>query len=160
MSESLLKTPAVTPFVECPNCRQLLEYGAESCPRCREEISSEYGLVSAIVVHHNTQACSLANSISGGDSFFPLALIGSGLIFAIDFYVSKSPALIWLTALWSAIPLLVIVVWFIRFGRFSIGDEEYLKARREMRKSLSLWLALSVVQLLVAVVWWLERPAI
>jgi RNA polymerase subunit RPABC4/transcription elongation factor Spt4 len=160
MNESLLKKPAVFPFVECPNCRQLLEYGVESCPRCREEISTEYGLASAIIVHHNTQACSLANSISGGDAFFFLALVGSGLILAIDFYVSGSPTLSWLTPLWSAIPLLVIVVWFIRFGRFSIGDDEYLKARREMRKSLSLWLALFVVQLLVAAVWWLRTPAI
>ena len=117
-------------------------------------------MVSAIVVHHNTQACSLANSISSGDAFFPLALIGSGLIFAIDLYVSGAPTLLWITALWSAIPLLVIVVWFIRFGRFSIGDEEYLKAKREMRKSLSLWLALFGVQLLVAIVWWLRWPAI
>jgi len=62
MSESLLKKPAVVPFVECPNCKQLLEYGAENCPRCREEVGSDYALVSAAVVHHNTQACSLANS--------------------------------------------------------------------------------------------------
>ena len=160
MSESLLKAPAVYPFVECPNCRQLLEYGAESCPRCREEISLEYGLLSAIVVHHNTQACSLAKSISGGDAFFPLALIGSVFIFAADLYVSGSPTLFWFTALWSAIPSLVIVVWFMRFGRFKIGDDEYLKARREMRKSLSLWLALFAVQLLVASVWWMRTSAI
>ena len=160
MSESLLKKPPVFPFVECPNCRQLLEYGAESCPRCREEISAEYGLVSAVIVVHNTQACSVANSISGSDAFLPLALIGSVLIFTADLYVYGSPNLFPLTLLWSAIPLLVIVVWFIRFGRFRIGDDEYLKAKREMRKSLSLWLALFVVQLLIVAVWWLRTPAI
>ena len=160
MSESLLKAPAVYPFVECPNCRQLLECGAKSCPRCREEISLEYGILSAIVVHHNTQACSLARSILSGDAFFPLALVFSVFIFAGDLYVSGSPTLFWLTALWSAIPSLVIVVWFIRFGRFRIGDDEYLKARREMGKSLSLWLALFVVQLLIAAVWWMRTPSI
>jgi len=67
MSESLLKVPAVFPFVECPNCKELLEVGAPFCPRCREEISPVYGFVSAFIVHHNTQACSLANSISTFD---------------------------------------------------------------------------------------------
>ena len=160
MSESLLKKPAVHPFVECPNCQQLLEYEAKNCPRCREEISAEYGLVSAIVVLHNTQACSVANSISAVDAFFPLALIGSAVILGFDLFGSGSPILFSLTPLWSAIPLLAIVVWFIRFGRFPVGDEEYLKARSEMRKSLLLWLAFFIVQLLIVAVWWLRAPAL
>lgn len=159
MSESLLKGPEVSPFVECPNCRQLLEYGAEICPRCREEISSDYGLMSAIVVQHNTQACSVANSISGFDAFVPLALLGSVVIYVID-YASGSLTLFPFILSWPMIPLIAIVIWFLRFGRFRIGDDEYLKAKREMRKSLFLWLAILMVQALAMAVWVLHTPAI
>ncbi len=89
MSESMFKVPAVVPFVECPNCKQLLEYGIESCPRCREEISSDYALLSAIIVHHNTQACSLANSIKGFDTFVFIAQISKEPTSAIKTNVSK-----------------------------------------------------------------------
>ena len=152
MRESMLETPAVVPFVECPNCKQLLEYGAEVCPRCREEIDPAYASVSAVVVSHNTQACSLSNSIKGFDSFVPVALVGSLLIYACDVYASGSPMLFYITLVWSAIPLLVITGWFFRFGRFEIGDDEYLRARRDMRSSFLLWLAILAVQLIILLV--------
>ena len=155
----MLKTPAVVPFVECPNCKQLLEYGAKVCPRCREEIDSEYGFASAVVVHHNTQACSLANSIKGFDSFLWIALVGSLLIYVIDMYVFGSLVLFNIILMWPMIPLLVILVWFYRFGRFKIGDEEYVRAKREMRSSFLLWLAILGVQLITLAAWWWRTPA-
>jgi hypothetical protein len=159
MTESLLKTPAVYPFVECPNCRQLLELGVEQFPRCREEIDPDYGAVSALVVHHNTQACAVSNSISGFDAFVPLALVGSVLIYVID-YASGSLMLVPFILIWPIIPLIAIIVWFFRFGRFRIGDDEYLKAKREMRKSFFLWLAIFLVQALAMAAWFVQTPAV
>jgi len=72
MRQTLNEQHAAAPFVECPNCERLLEYGAETCPRCREEIDPGYGLVSAVVVQHNTQACAVANTIK---TFAPFAYI-------------------------------------------------------------------------------------
>ena len=158
MRESPLRPP-VHPFVECPNCRQLVEFGAELCSRCREPIDRDYGLASAIVVHHNTQACTVANTISGFDAFIPLALIGSIFIFLIDFYVSGRPTIFLFLPIWPLIPLLIIVGWFFRFGRFKIGDDEFLKARREMRNSLLFWLVVLGVQILTIAVWRLRTPA-
>jgi len=160
MTESLLKLPAVVPFVECPNCKELLELGVATCPRCREEISSEYALVSAVVVHHNTQACSLANSIASFDAFIPLALVGGIAIYAIDWWVSDAPRISLGILFWPIMPLLAISLWHIRFGRFKIGDEEYLQARREMKRSFAFWLAMLIVQLLLVAVAWLRWPAI
>lgn len=154
MRESLFKKPAVVPFVECPHCKQLLEYGAERCPRCREEIGSDYAFASAVVVHHNTQACSLANSIKGFDPFIFIALIGSLLIYAIDIYAFGSLTLFYFILVWPAVPLLTILVWFYRFGRFKIGDEEYVRARRDMRSSFMLWLAILAVQFIAIVAHW------
>ncbi len=144
------------PFVECPNCKELLEVGGAFCPRCREEISPEYGFVSAVIVHHNTQACSLANSISTFDAFIPLALIGGVAIYALDWYVSGSPRISLGILFWPLMPLLAIILWFVRFGRFKIGDEEFLRARHEMKRSFTFWLALFIVQILLILVVWMR----
>ena len=145
--------PPVHPFVECPNCRQLVEFGAEQCSRCREPIDPEYAAVSAVIVHHNTQACTVANEISTFDAFIPLALIGSILIFATDLYVSGRPTIFLILPLWPLMPLLIIIGWFFRFGWFTIGDDEFLKARREMRSSFLFWMVVLVVQILAIATW-------
>src|SRR5262245_16552881 len=121
MNESLLKAPAVHPFVECPNCKELLEWGAKLCPRCREEIDPEYAGLSAVIVHHNTQACSLANSISTFDAFIPIALIIGVGVYAIDWYSFGTPRISLGIVFWPIVPLIVIALWFIRFGRFKVG---------------------------------------
>lgn len=158
MSESPLRPP-IHPFVECPNCRELVELGVEYCSRCRETIDPEYGLASAIVVHHNTQACSVANVISGFDAFIPLALIGSILIFLIDLYVSGQPTIFLFLPIWPLIPVVIIIGWFFRFGRFKIGDDEFLKARREMRSSFLFWIVVLFVQILAIVAWRFQTSA-
>ena len=153
MRESAFK-PSVHPFVECPNCRQLLELGRLLCPHCREEIQPDYALISAIIVHHNTQAISVANTISSFDAFIPLALILSVFIFLGDWYAFGGPGNFFGVFLWPCVPLVAIVIWFFRFGRFKIGDDEFLKAKLEMRKSFFFWLAFLIVQVLCVAVWW------
>jgi RNA polymerase subunit RPABC4/transcription elongation factor Spt4 len=160
MRESLLKGPAVFPFVECPNCKQLLEVGAALCPRCREEIRPEYAEISAAVVHYNTQACSVANTIATFNAFIPLALIGTILIYLGEAFVFGKPRISVGLLFWPSIPLFAIVIWYLRFGRFRIGDEEYERARREMRRSFAFWLAFLIVDLLLMVVAWSTMPAI
>ncbi|HSS21575.1 MAG TPA: hypothetical protein VLL54_15990 [Pyrinomonadaceae bacterium] len=158
MTESPLR-PLVHPFVECPNCRQLVEFGAAQCSRCREPIDPNYAAVSAVIVHHNTQACAVANTISGFDAFIPLALIGSILIFVLDLYVSGRPIISLFLLAWPLIPLLIIIGWFFRFGWLKIGDDEFLKARRELRNSFLFWLVVLVVQMLAFAVWRLRAGA-
>ena len=151
MRESLLREPVVNPFVECPNCKELLEWETKLCPHCREEIDPEYAKVSAALVYYNTQACSLANSISTFDAFIPVALIVGVAIYAIDWYSGSLRISIGFL-FWPIMPLLAITLWFIRFGRLPFGDEEYLKARREMKRSFAFWLVLLIVQVLLITV--------
>jgi hypothetical protein len=116
-------------------------------------------LASAIIVHHNTQACTVANTFSGFDAFIPLALIGSVVIFLIDLYVYGRPTIFLFLPIWPLMPLIIIVGWFFRFGRFKIGDAEFLQARREMRSSLLFWLVVLLVQILAIAVWRLRFGA-
>jgi RNA polymerase subunit RPABC4/transcription elongation factor Spt4 len=139
----MFNRPPVHPFVECPNCKRLLEYGAKNCPRCREEIDPDYALLNAVIVHHNTQAVSLANTIKTGE--FAAIINISASIYA---YFLGVPAIFALSFFMPVLSLSVILVWFFRFGRFKIGDEEYVKAKRDMRSSILLWLGLLIVQVL------------
>ncbi|HEX8455734.1 MAG TPA: hypothetical protein VF656_00290 [Pyrinomonadaceae bacterium] len=142
----MLNRPAVTPFVECPNCGRLIEYGVAHCPACREEISEDYAQLSASVVVHNTQACSLANTIKSGD----YAAIVSGLAAFYAYAFSRHGY--FLVAIATPVGfLLAIGLWFRRYGKFPIGDEDYLKAGRDMRASLKLWLALLFAQIVAFV---------
>jgi RNA polymerase subunit RPABC4/transcription elongation factor Spt4 len=144
MSESMFKRPEVSPFVECPNCKRLLEYGADKCPVCREEIDADYALLSALVIQHNTQAISLANTIKTAE---PAAVLIC-LTTLIGYFLG-SPSLFIINLLMPVLSLLIISVWFYRYGRFKIGDEEYVKAKREMSASGKLWLALLAAELIV-----------
>lgn len=149
MRQTLNEQHAVVPFVECPNCKQLLEYGALMCPRCREEIDPEYADVSAAVVHYNTQACAIANTIKGFDPFAYLAIPLSAVSYAIDTYAVGAPALFYFVVAWPVIPLAVMLVWFNRYASFKVGDEEFVRAKRDLRGSLMLWLAILAVQVIV-----------
>jgi hypothetical protein len=142
-----------TPFVECPNCRKLLKIGVRRCPDCYEEIPEAYALASAVAVVTNTIACDVANSIRGYDSFAVLAVIGSVGLYVGDLYIWGSPRLFYGVLFWSIMPLMLTLLWLYRFGRFAIGDDEYLRSRRGLRRTLTLWLAISAAQIIAVAVW-------
>lgn len=149
----MLQEPDFVLFLECPNCNRLLHFGVEACPHCREEIDLEYAMMSAAAVYYNTAACSLANWISTFNSFIPLALIGTVVLFLIDMFGSGTRLSLGILV-WSFVPLSTTVVWYWRYGRFVVGNEEYFRAKREVRRSFAFWLVLFIVQaLLIAFAW-------
>jgi len=143
-----------TPFVECPNCRKLVRVGVKRCADCYEEVSEDYAVNSAVAIVANTVACDVANSIRGYDSFAVLAVIGSIAIYLLDLYISGSPAFFYFVLFWSVMPLMTTLLWFYRFGRFRLGDAEYLDAKRHMRRTLTIWLAITSAQIVALGTWW------
>ena len=137
-----------TPFIECPNCQRLAKVGTTRCRDCYEEIAEPYALSSAVTVVFNTVACDVANTIASFDPFAVLTIaLGIG-IYLIDHYSYGSPYLFYLTLFWPVIPLLSVILWFYRFGKFPLGDDEYRKAKRRMRQRLILWLAIAAAQII------------
>src|SRR5258705_13137016 len=127
MPESLFKPPPVTPFVECPNCKKLIEYGVEVCSHCHEEIRPEYALASAYVVHRNTQACSHANAIKSAEKAVVITLVAS-----VIGYLSGPSSLLLVSMGTSLLYVGGVLAWFLRYGRFKLGDEDFAKAKRDM----------------------------
>ena len=96
-----------------------------------------------------TQACSFANSIKYVDQIAILALGTSVFV-----YILNERWLFILAPMMSAIPLFFIVLWFSRFGRFRFAEDDFQKAKREMRASLVLWVGILVVQLIALATLW------
>jgi RNA polymerase subunit RPABC4/transcription elongation factor Spt4 len=142
--------PRVTPFVQCPSCKRLIECEAALCPHCREEIDPQYAKLSKLVVVYQTAAVSSANTIKTAEMGAAIVFVASFIGFWFD------PPLIIANLLTPLISVAAVGVWFYRFGRFRLNDEEYLKAWRDMRKSLALWLVLIGVQIL-AIIYVLKR---
>ena len=143
-----------TPFIECPNCRRLMKVEVRRCRDCYEEIPEAYALSSAVTVVFNTVAVDAANSMASMDTFAVLAVPIGIAIFFLDLYTAGSPRLFYFTLLWPVLPLLGVMLWFYRFGTFPLGDEEYLSARRRMRRTLTLWLAFISAQIITLAIWW------
>ena len=139
----------VRPFAKCPNCGRLLRIRAEECPECGRKIDEQYAFYSALVVTVITQACSFANTIKHLD-------LGALIIIVVSLYVYLvgEPMLFAFVPMMSVMPLLAVVWWLCKFGRYKFDDEDFVKAKRDMRASLKLWLTLFVVQLIsVAATW-------
>ena len=133
--------PRVTPFIQCPSCKRLIECEASICPHCREEIDPQYAAVSKLVVVYQTAAVSSANTIKSAE-------LGAGLVFVASFIgFWFDPPLIIANLLTPIISAAAVGLWFYRF-RIRLQDPEYAKARKDMRNSLTLWLVLIGVQIL------------
>lgn len=142
--------PAVTAFAKCYTCGASVRYGLARCPRCEIELDQERLLPSAFNHYVITQAVSAANSIRTYD-FAVYFSIGASLI---QLFSDTHPLLgtvasvAWLGALG------LIIYWFVQHGRWDSDDEDYLRARAEMKKSFLLWLAANFFNLAVIFVKW------
>ena len=143
--------PRVTPFITCPNCQSLIECTAAICPYCREEIDPRYAEISKMVVVYQTAAVSSANTIRTAELGAAIVFVASFIGFWFD------PPLIIANLMTPIISVAAVGVWFYRFGRIRLKDDEYTKAWRDMRKSLTLGLTLIGVQSLAITYVWTRR---
>lgn len=141
-------TPYET-FIKCPNCRKLLVVGTTNCPDCREELSEEYAFASSCIELLKTIACDNARTIlSANTPMMVMVLAISVFIFGFDI-ATKEVALAYLVPFQSVVPLLIAVLWLYRFDRIPDDDEEYLVAKREVRRALLYWFLIFAAQIFV-----------
>jgi RNA polymerase subunit RPABC4/transcription elongation factor Spt4 len=144
-----MATENITPFVECPHCKKLLEVHVTQCPECRELITREYAATSLLVVAFNTAACGSAATIRDRNPFMILVVIGSVILYVADFYFFQRLFLFKATLLWSALAVMPPLQWLRRFGRFPLGDEKFTRSIVEMKRSFSKWIAILAGQMIV-----------
>jgi hypothetical protein len=145
LTDSFYRDPDVTILFPCPNCRRLLSLTVDQCPHCRELIDETQKVIGAAANTALTQACSLANTISTGD---PAVLLFLGLTvfaFLLDFAWMAS-----VTILSGLLPVIAIIRWQRRYGGLPFEDTEFIAARRQMKQSLMLWTAFTLLECLIA----------
>ena len=140
-----------TPLIECPNCDKLVRVGVHRCPECYEEIPEPYALASAVTVVTHTIACDTAASILSMDAFAIIAVVLSGVFYFTGVFVFESPIFNILILFWPLPSLIMIALWFYRFGNLGLGDSEYVAAKRRLKASFLMWMIILVVQCLAAV---------
>ena len=114
------------------------------CPSCNEKVDPEYAKRTARAIVINTKAVAVANGVKTLDRYAILVL---GLS-AIGYFAGYPSSIV--TAILAAgSPILLITRWFIGFGRFDGGDDEYRKAYRDMKRRLVAWLILAALLILV-----------
>jgi RNA polymerase subunit RPABC4/transcription elongation factor Spt4 len=154
---SVFSKPAIHENFFCPHCHRLLAYGTQRCKYCHEEIDEEYARVNAYIHFQLTQASSQANTIGTLDPaviFFAIASLCMRWL-KLEFY-GEIPRL-WtvfeiIFSLFWLLPLVAIIVWFYRYRRWRIIDEdEYQSKRKSMRLSFRMWLAAYVFQVVLLV---------
>jgi hypothetical protein len=133
--------PEISLVGKCHTCNEQILFEQEFCPQCGIKIDHEDMALSVVNNFLITQAISSANTIrtlNVGVHFF----LGASVIrLMIDFPLWYDVV----TSLSGALALIIIPRWFRRHGRWVTHDEEYLTARKEMKKSFWLWLAANAV---------------
>jgi uncharacterized iron-regulated membrane protein len=76
--------------------------------------------------------------------------MGALIVFALSLigFLLRDSSFLIVNLLTPTISLAAVLMWFRRYRKFRIGDQEFVKAKVRMRTSLRLWSTLLVVQLL------------
>src|SRR5262245_60021029 len=140
--------PKVTPIANCHTCGEMVQFGLEKCPNCGIVLDQEDIYPSVVVNFIITQAISSANSIRTFDVavFFSLGVSLLRLGLEMPFWYNVVTCIPWL------FPLIIIIRWFFKHGRWPITDGEYELAKKEMRSGFGLWLVVNGFNLIVLLI--------
>lgn len=146
----------ITPCFKCRCCRAILALGARHCPYCESEIDQERAQNEAIAYVTTTKAIQSADAITNRDLvillfiFYTFWMRWSGR----EAFYDVSRGWLWAEVIFAVgwlVPIVAITRWFYLHGKLTTEDEEYLIARKEVRRSLRLWIAAQVFHLLLVV---------
>jgi hypothetical protein len=142
--------PEITLVANCHTCGEMVRFGLEKCANCGITLDQEEIFPSVIVNFVITQACSSANSIRTLDVGVLLFLGVSLMRYVIDYplWFNLIASVFWLG------PLVMILRWFHKHGRWNIADQEYEFAKKEMREGLRLWLAAHIFNAIIIFASW------
>jgi hypothetical protein len=130
----------------CPSCHEIISLGVSSCRFCSTPIDHRVAQVEAEKLGQITQACAQANQLKHGNAIIPLLL----LLQAYLWWTSSMPG-IGAKISWISLGGPIIVIgWFVKYGRLQTDDPDFHQAKKAMKLSLMLWIGVVIVQIAVA----------
>lgn len=139
--------PAITLTAQCHTCNEKVVFGMEKCPHCGITIDQD-AVVPSVVNHFLiTQAVSSANTIRAFNPAVIFFIVSSLARFIADMptWLDIAMSVFWLT------PLLTIILWNTRHGKWDSVDFDYLFSQKEIKGSFRLWLAANVFNAIVII---------
>lgn len=135
---------------QCPNCREFINASMGNCSFCGAAINYETALAAADIQAKVGQACSDASYLK----ITARALV----VFYLLSWIPFLPLVGWgALILMIAVPVM-LVRWWVKYGKLQTGDPDYEKAKRDTiiaaviwSALIALWFILAAVQILFAV---------
>lgn len=143
--------PDVTVTAKCPACNEVVLYGRQQCPYCGARLDWEKMWSSVRSSFAIDQAISSANTIR---TFNPAAVMFL-LMPPLNLLLNVSGSPIKYDVVFTILCLLSLAVagrWFLKHGLWPMQEPEYKAAKRAMRKSLALWLAVNLLNVIFLVI--------
>lgn len=140
-------------FVTCPGCRRSLKPKTEKCPECGATIRREYAGQSIKENIKIGQAYVNAQKIETTNPAVIISLVLCVSITAYAYFLDL-PAAGWFLLVpftMSAAILLLIRQWFRWFGSYRSDDQDFVTARRKVKRTLRRWVAVFAAELSIAI---------
>lgn len=142
--------PAITATAKCPACNEVVLYERQQCPYCGIKLDWEKLWNSVMDNFAIDQAISSANTIR---TFNPAAVMFM-LFPAINLYLNATGLPIKYDVMFTVLCIVslgVVGKWFWKHGQWPSPEPEYRAAKKAMRKSLALWLAVNLMNVVFQV---------
>jgi hypothetical protein len=125
----------------CPNCKEIIRIGADSCSYCSAPIDGRLALLEAQKFKAGVDACAAANIIKSAN-------VGAPLLLGLQVYFFFDPSEWRMRSFLLPVGALAGAIgWFVKYGGLRTDDPDFPEAKQAVKKSLLLWAATTIVSL-------------
>ena len=146
MAKDSFETQAITPTILCPSCGETLLFGDTECRFCKTTIDQRYAERSAQSQVLVTNAVKSANLIHSLRNLLYFLLAMTVFAFLVD------PPYLEVLLVISVLNLIGPIGWLRKY-RHASDHPEVVKAAKDMRIELYLWLGGIALQTIALLVW-------
>ena len=147
--DSFLSQP-ITPTITCLSCGETLLYGVKECRFCRAGIDKAYAKESVASQTLLTQGVKSANVIRSLRNLFYILIGATVLAFFLD------PSYLEILLFISILNLIGPIKWLRKYRDASLNHTEVLKAQKDMKVELYLWLGAIILEGSLLAIWLYE----
>ncbi|HEX8651575.1 MAG TPA: hypothetical protein VF708_12105 [Pyrinomonadaceae bacterium] len=137
----------ITLTIICPTCGETLIYGVKECRFCRAPIDQEYAEKNVISCALATEASKSAGVIRSFRTLLYILLAMTVFAFFAD------PPFLEIILFVSILNLIGPIRWLRKYGGITLNNDDVLKAQKDMRVELYLWLSAIIMEAVALSVW-------
>jgi hypothetical protein len=135
----------------CPSCKEVIRAGQPVCQYCNFSIDGPTAHAEALKFQAGIDACASANHIKSLNYAAPVLLLMDILIPFLGSTDNpfRSPRVPIYASILPLGSLVAVVQWLTKYGALQTDDLDFPEAKRAVKKSLILWMVLTVAHIAV-----------